>query len=71
MDQPALVTIPQNQRVYSVGNFMNRLRKVELYKELRHSFVQLEQSPDRAISVAAGLVRHAAVIHMVYNMLPA
>ena len=71
VDQPALVTIPQNQRVYSVGNFMNRLRKVELYKELRHSFVQLEQSPDRAISVAAGLVRHAAVLHMVYNMLPA
>ena len=37
VDQPALVTIPQNQRAYSAGSFMNRLRKVELYKELRHS----------------------------------
>jgi len=69
--QPVLVTIPQNQRAYSAGNFMNRLRKVELYKQLRHLLAELEQSPDRAISVATGLLRHAAVTHMVYNMLPA
>jgi hypothetical protein len=69
--QPALVTIPQNQRSYSSGSFLNRLRKVELYKDLRHSFVQLEQSPDRAVSVATGLLRDATVMHMVKNMLPA
>jgi hypothetical protein len=44
---------------------------VELYKELRHSLNELEQSPDRAISVAADLLRHAALMHLVYNMLPA
>lgn len=71
VDQPALVTIPQNQRTYSAGSFINRLRKVELYKELRHSLTELEQSPDRAVSVATSLLRHAAVVHMVYNMLPA
>ena len=71
VDQPALVTIPQNQRAYSAGSFINRLRKVELHKELRHTLVQLEQSPDRAVSVATSLLRHAAVVHMVYNMLPA
>ena len=71
VEQPALVTIPQNQRSYSAGGVLSRLRKVELYKELRHSFTELEQSPDRAISVATGLLRHAAVMHMVYNMLPA
>jgi hypothetical protein len=71
VDQPALVTIPQNQRVYSAGSFMNRLRKAELYKALRHALAELEQSPDRAVSVATGLLRHAAVMHMVYNMLPA
>ena len=69
--QPALVTIPQNQRVRSAGSFMNRFRKVELFKELRHVFTELEQSPDRAVSVAAGLLRHATVVHMVYQMLPA
>jgi hypothetical protein len=69
--QPALVTIPQNQRTRSAGSFMNRFRKVELYKELRHAFTELEQSPDRAVSVAAGLLRHATITHMVYQMLPA
>ncbi len=70
-DSPALVTIPQSQRTYAAGSFISRLRKVELYKQLRHSLNELEQSPDRAVSVAAGLLRHAAVLHMVYNMLPA
>lgn len=69
--QPALVTIPQNQRTRSAGSFLNRFRKLELYKELRHAFAELEQSPDRAVSVAAGLLRHATVMHMVTQMLPA
>jgi len=71
VDQPALVTIPQNQRAHSAGSFINRFRKMELYKQLRHTFIELEQSPDRAVSVAASLLRHATVIHMVYQMLPA
>src|SRR6266536_1704915 len=57
VNQPALVTIPQNQRTHSAGSFINRFRKAELYKELRHAFTGLEQSPDRAVSVAAGLLR--------------
>jgi hypothetical protein len=71
VERPAVVTIPQNQRVYTAGSLLSRLRKAELYKELRHSLNELEQSPDRAVSVAAGLLRHAAVMHMVHNMLPA
>lgn len=71
VDQPALVTIPHNQRARSAGSFMNRFRKVELFKEMRHAFSELEQSPDRAISVSAGLLRHATVMYMVYQMLPA
>jgi hypothetical protein len=38
---------------------------------LRHALAELEQSPDRAVSVAGGLLRHATVLHMVHNMLPA
>jgi hypothetical protein len=71
VDQPALVTIPQGQRARAAGAFINRFRKMELYKELRHAFTELEQSPDRAVSVAAGLLRHATVMHMVHQMLPA
>lgn len=70
-ERPAQVTIPQNQRAYTSGSLFSRLRKVELYKAVRHSLNELEQSPDRAVSVAAGLLRHATVMHMVYNMLPA
>ena len=70
-EHPAMVTIPQNQRSYAAGSMIHRIRKVELYKDLRRSFNELEQSPDRAVSVAAGLLRHATVMHMVYNMLPA
>lgn len=71
VDQPTQVAILQNQRTRTAGSFMNRFRKMELYKELRHAFTELEQSPDRAVSVAAGLLRHATVLHMVYQMLPA
>ncbi len=70
-ERPAQVTIPQNQRGYVAGSLLSRLRKVELYKELRHSLNELEQSPDRPVSVAGGLLRHAVVMHLVYNMLPA
>ena len=69
--QNALVTIPQNQRSHSAGSFLNRFCKVELFKGLRHVFVELEQSPDRAVSVAAALLRHATVLHMIHQMLPA
>ncbi len=61
-ERSAQVTIPQNQRTYTAGSLISRVRMVELYKELRHSLNELEQSPDRAVSVAAGLLRHAAVI---------
>lgn len=71
VDKPALVTILPNQRTYALGSFFSRFRKMELYKALRHIFAELEQSPDRAVSVAAGLMRHATVMHMVYQMLPA
>ncbi|MBI5353486.1 MAG: hypothetical protein HZB50_12670 [Chloroflexi bacterium] len=71
LENESLTIIPQNQRTHSVGGFINRLRKEELYKQLRHSLAELEQSPNPAISVAASLLRHAAVLHMVYNMLPA
>ena len=71
LENGTLTAIPQNQRAYSAGGFINRLRKEEFYKQLRHSLAELEQSPNLAISVATGLLRHAAVLHMVYNMLPA
>ena len=71
LENEDLTVIPQNQRMHSAGGFINRLRKEELYKQIRHALAELEQSPNPAIATAAGLLRHAAVMHMVHNMLPA
>ena len=68
--EPVLVTIPHDQCNYKVGNVISRLRKEQLYKQLRHVLTGLEQSPDRSISVAAGLLRYATVMDMVNNKLP-
>jgi hypothetical protein len=71
VDQSGLVTIPQDQRSYSAGSFINRLRKIELYKQFLLSLNALEQSPDHAVSFATSLLRHSTVMQMVYNILPA
>lgn len=70
VDQPALVTIPNDQRSHKVGDLLSRMRKEPLYKLLRHAINELEQTPDRAVSVAASLLRHTVVLHMVYQSLP-
>lgn len=71
IDQPAPITVPAEQREQSVGGFRNRLARRDVKDELRHRLHELEQSPDHAISTSAGLLRYAAAVHMVHNMLPA
>lgn len=71
IDQPAPITVPAEQREQSVGGFRNRLARRDVKDELRHHLRDLEQSPDHAISTSAGLLRYAAAVHMVHNMLPA
>jgi hypothetical protein len=71
IDQPVPMSIPQNQREHTVGSLLNRVRKSDISKDLRHALIALEGSPERAVSVATALLRHATVLHMVHNMLPA
>jgi hypothetical protein len=74
MDQnlyrPTLETIPEGKRQYSTGNYFNRLRKIDLQEGLHLTLNRLEQSHDRAISTAAGLLRYSTVMNIVYNSLP-
>jgi hypothetical protein len=70
MNLPAAMTVPANLREQSIGGFRNQLTRQDVKDALRHKLNELEQSPDRAISASAGLLRHAAAIHMVHNMLP-
>jgi hypothetical protein len=68
--QAAAISVPQNLREHSVGGWRLRFSGLDLDEALRHRLAELEQSPDLSVSVAASLVRHGAVLHMVYNMLP-
>jgi hypothetical protein len=49
---------------------MDRLTRADLRAVLRARLLELEQSENAAVSAAARLIRHATVLHMVYNMLP-
>lgn len=68
--QASTLTVAQNARDQIVGGWRLRLARGDLGDALRHRLAELEQSPDAAVSLAASLVRHGAVLHMVYNMLP-
>ncbi len=70
IDQPATITVPPLVREISLGGFNNRLLRKDVREELRHRLNELDQSPDHAIATSAGLLRYAAAIHMVHNMLP-
>jgi hypothetical protein len=70
IDQAATISVPQSAREQNVGGWRMRLSGGNLSEALRHRLAELEQSPDLAVSVAASLIRHGSVLHMVHNMLP-
>ncbi|NCP87608.1 MAG: hypothetical protein CO094_00190 [Anaerolineae bacterium CG_4_9_14_3_um_filter_57_17] len=69
--QPAPVAVPPAAREQSLGGLKNRIRGTNVREEVRHRLIALEQSADHAIATSASLLRYAAAIHMVHNMLPA
>jgi hypothetical protein len=62
--------VPSESREQMTGGLIERLTRTDLRTALRLRLGELEQSSNRAVSVSAGLLRHAAVTHMVHNMLP-
>jgi hypothetical protein len=62
--------VPSESREQITGGLMDRLMRTDLRTALRLRLGELEQSPNRAVAVSAGLLRHAVVRHMVHNMLP-
>lgn len=67
---PITLSVPQNLREQQVGGWRLRISRANLGNALRRKLAELDQSPEQAVSLAAGLVRQAIVLHMVYNMLP-
>jgi hypothetical protein len=64
--QSETITIPERERQIMVGGFLQKDVREKLLQRLN----ELEKSTDQGISVSAGLLRYAAAVHMVYNMLP-
>jgi hypothetical protein len=63
-------SVPSESREQITGGLMDRLMRTDLRTALRLRLGELESSSNRAVSVSAGLLRHAVVNHMVHNMLP-
>ncbi len=63
--------VPPEFREQMAGGLVERLARGDLSATLRERLAELEQSPNRAVAVSAGLVRHATVRHMVSRLLPA
>jgi hypothetical protein len=66
-----LAEIPLDQREQLAGGLLDRVTGGGADKVLRQRLAELEQSPNRAVAVGAGLLRHVMAMHMVHGMLPA
>ena len=64
------MTVQQGVREQRVGSFTDKLAKRDVHDTLRQRLTELEQSSDRAVVIAASLIRFASAAHMVRNMLP-
>lgn len=69
-DPNNIAYIPADNREQSAGGWLARLTHTSLLVELNQRLAELGGSPNQAVSAAAGLLRYAIAIHMVYDMLP-
>ncbi|MCI0575274.1 MAG: hypothetical protein L0332_25855 [Chloroflexi bacterium] len=65
------VPVPADQREQLAGGLLDRFTGHDGRAALRQRLSELEGSPDRAVAVGAGLIRHATAVTMVRDMLPA
>ena len=63
--------VPAELREQSVGKFTDRMLGKNIHDALRARLTELEQSSEPAVAIGTGLIRFAAAMHIVRNMLPA
>lgn len=63
--------VPPEAREQMAGGLVERLTRVDVGVALRQRLAELEQSPNRALAVSAGLLRHAVAHSLVHGLLPA
>ncbi|MGH2522406.1 MAG: hypothetical protein ACRDH2_07870 [Anaerolineales bacterium] len=62
--------VPPDFREQLAGGLMDRLTRTDVGAALRQRLAELENSPNRAVALAAGLIRNATAMHMVHSRLP-
>lgn len=70
LEEWAAIEVTDEERIHDLGGFWNRLGKHEIRHDLVKKLIELEQSPDLAVSTGAVLLRFATAMHMVSKMLP-
>ena len=62
--------VPPEFREQLAGGLIDRLTRGSVADAVRQRLSELEQSPHRAVAASAGLLRHAAALHLVRGLLP-
>ncbi len=72
-DHRQALTVPAGYREQTLGGagILDRLARVDMHKLLRQRLAELENDPQREVSISATLLRYTTVIYMVHVMLPA
>jgi hypothetical protein len=65
-----LVPVPPEFREQLAGGLIDRLTRSSLILAVRQRLAELEQSPNRAVTVSAGLLRFATGQHVIHQLLP-
>ncbi len=68
--KPTTLTVPANEREQMAGGLIDRMTRADVNTILSERLAELENSPNQAVSVSAGLIRYSTASHMVNAMLP-
>ncbi|HSB65158.1 MAG TPA: hypothetical protein VLD65_01190 [Anaerolineales bacterium] len=63
--------IPTNARQYRLGSFIDWLTHPNLSSALSQRLIEMEKSVNPAVAAAAGLLRYAVAVHLIYHLVPA
>ncbi len=66
----AAARVPPESREQLAGGLIDRLTRSDIGLALRQRLSELDQSSNKAICAAAGLIRHITAMYMVHSMLP-
>ena len=62
--------VPDELREQRVGNFRDRISKLDVHATLKRRFTELEQSSEESVSLCSGILRYASASYMIHDLLP-